>query len=440
MPNYSNSKFRRSFDGFFVPLWVGIFLLVSVTISLVVYPVTSAEHAEEESYSFVVFGDSRIPAYAPYDQNNKDKLDELVHAVTRYAYSDQESPPYEAFFNPNTLKLERLELPGKEKGQSRTISYGRDGWPDVFLEREVGEARISLLARGQEWVYDNVVREVKNGSKGDEDGPGFVLHTGDIVYFGFQGKGADESPYWRDFDRRFFSRLPDGGPGDLPARFFPALGNHETWGDENIVGFREMFPYLNQFGFSVDNRVYQFDYENARFIFLDSGIMNPKAPADWHKSTPSYEKQMELLSNWLDEAVALNKDHAFLTLHYPVFSRSGFGPLPEEQNPHSLLKTYADKIDITVFTGHNHATEAFIVDGIRYFVVGGGGGEQGLSSNQMPEDYPKDHYWQGDRRKLDYNYLTVEVRGEDVNVTVNRFRPNELNPYSQVNLVPDRMD
>jgi hypothetical protein len=58
----------------------------------------------------------------------------------------------------------------------------------------------------------------------------------------------------------------------------------------------------------------------------------------------------------------------------------------------------------------------------------------------MPEDYPEDHYWQGNEQKLDYNYLLVEVEGDDVSVIVKYFRPNELEPYGRVNLVPDRMD
>jgi len=440
MLNSLSGRFRSSLSQLFIVFLMVAFLFGSVSTFIVIASLAGEVESTEENYSFVVFGDSRIPAYAPYDKTNKDKLDELIHAVTRYAYAGKEESPYKAVFNPHTLQLERIELPGETEGQSRVITYGRDGWPDVFVDRQGDYAQVGLLAEGQEWVYDNVVREVKEGVSDGKDGPGFVLHTGDIVYFGFQGKGAKESPYWQDFNKRFLSRLPDGGPADLSARFFPVLGNHETWGDKNIVGFREMFPYLSQYGFSLDHRVYNFDYKNSRFIFLDSGIMDPDAPADWYKSTPGYEKQMEYLTTWLDEAVANNMDHAFLTLHYPVFSRSGFGPLPPEHNPHSLLKSYADEIDITVFTGHNHATEAYKVDGIRYFVAGGGGGEQSLSSNQMPENYPEDLYWRGERQKLEYNYLIVKVEGEDLTITVKRFRPNELKPYSQVNLVPDRMD
>lgn len=420
----------------------GIGLLVIALMMSFYFTTMAEESVEEADYSFVVFGDSRIPAYAPYDKNNKDKLEQLVHAVTRYVDSnDNDKPPYEAFFNPNTLKLERIELAGKSEGQSRTITYGRDGWPEVFVDRQGENSRISLLAEGQEWVYNNVIQELTEGAKQNRGGrSSFALHTGDIVYFGFQGKGAKESPYWRDFNRRFLSRLPAGGSGELASRFFPVLGNHETWGDEDIIGFRETFPYLKQHGFSIDHRVYQFDYKNGKFIFLDSGTMDSQNPADWYNSTPGYEEQMKLLRNWLEKAIAEGKDHAFVSLHYPLFSRSGFGPLPEEHNPRSVLESYADKIDITVFAGHVHATEAYSIEGVRYFVVGGGGGEQGLSPNTMPEDYPRDHYWQGKQPKLDYNYLVVEVKGDQLRVSVKRFRPNDLNPFDEVNLVPNRMD
>ncbi len=36
--------------------------------------------------------------------------------------------------------------------------------------------------------------------------------------------------------------------------------------------------------------------------------------------------------------------------------------------------------------------------------------------------------------------MVVKVSGEEVEVTVKRHRPNELEPYSEVELVPDPMD
>lgn len=416
---------------------VAVFFIIAVAMLLLALSAPCS--GNEESYSFVVFGDSRIPAYVPYDRQDKDELDKLVKLVAGYAMEGQE-PAYEAFFDPHTQLLERIEIPGGGEGQSRTIIYGRDGWPDVFVDRDGENAQVSLLSSGQEWVYDNVVRELDKGAADPGEGPAFCLHTGDIVYFGFQGKSAEVSPYWQDFNRRFLSRLPGGGPDGLPARFFPVLGNHETWGDSDIVGFRELFPYLEQYGFDKDRRVYFFDYRNARFAFLDSGIMNPAAPDEWYKSTPGYQEQMDLLKGWLDDAVKKGQDHFFLTFHYPVFCRSGFGPLPPKQNPHDLLKSYAGKIDITVFTGHVHATEAYRVDGVRYFIAGGGGGEQSLSVKTMPGGYPEDVYWQGKPRKLDFNYLVVKVMGKDVEVTLKRFRPNEFEPFAQVNIVPGLMN
>ncbi|MFP4201902.1 MAG: hypothetical protein ACLFN7_04040, partial [Candidatus Acetothermia bacterium] len=94
-------------------------LVLALLVSATVLPVAcsaAGESAEGASYSFVVFGDSRIPAYAPYDRNNKNELDQLVHAVTRFVHSDKE-PPYKAFFNPNTLKLERIEIGGDTEGE-----------------------------------------------------------------------------------------------------------------------------------------------------------------------------------------------------------------------------------------------------------------------------------------------------------------------------------
>jgi len=411
--------------------------LVLVCVWMVAFPASGM--ADQETYSFAVFGDSRIPAYAPYDKQHQEALNKLVSIVTRYV-GPGSNPGYQAVYNPQTLLLEQIQLPGRNKNELRTITYGPDGWPMVFVDGKGEQARISLVSCGQKWVYDNVVQELNHGAADPAKGPTFCLHTGDMIYFGFQGKGAQESPYWQDFDRRFLSRLPLGGPKSLPARFFPALGNHETWGDRDIVGFRQMFPYLGQYGFGVENRTYYFDHRDSRFIFLDSGIMDPKAPAKWYQSTPGYKEQIELLTKWLTEAVQKKLDHVFVTFHYPVFCRSGFGPLPPEQNPHLLLKSFAGRIDLTVFNGHVHTTELYEVDGVRYFVVGGGGGEQILSPKPMPDDYPQDLYWQGRPRQLDYNYLIVRVRGKDLDITLKRFRPNQLEPFDRVNVVPALMD
>ena len=62
--------------------------------------------------------------------------------------------------------------------------------------------------------------------------------------------------------------------------------------------------------------------------------------------------------------------------HAPAFCRSGMGPIPESQNPHKIIASYAKDLDIVVFNGHVHTTELYEVDGVKYLLLGGGGAEQ----------------------------------------------------------------
>jgi len=127
----------------------------------------------------------------------------------------------------------------------------------------------------------------------------------------------------------------------------------------------------------------------------------------------------------------------FISFHAPVYCRAGMGPIPEVQNPHKTLASYAKDLDIVVFNGHVHTTELFQVDGVKYFVLGGGGAEQDpvlpgrTTITNLPADYPKDLYWKGEPLKEDYNYLHVEVRpGQPTKFTINRFRPQSAEPYT----------
>lgn len=210
---------QRILKALAVPLLLSLFL-VSATVFSLFFPSPCA--ADGESYSFVVFGDSRIPAYVPYDKEDKEKLDKLVGLVAGYAMEGQE-PEYEAVFDSQSRLLERIVVPGATAEQSRTIVYGRDGWPDVFVDKDGEKVNVTLLSSGQEWVYDNVVRELEKGAAEGQPGPEFCLHTGDIVYFGFQGKTAGESPYWQDFDRRFFPACQKALPKDFPP------GSTRSW-------------------------------------------------------------------------------------------------------------------------------------------------------------------------------------------------------------------
>ena len=149
---------------------------------------------------------------------------------------------------------------------------------------------------------------------------------------------------------------------------------------------------------------------------------------------------MKQLRAWLDEAKAAGMRKVFVSFHAPTFCRAGLGAIAESQNPHKVLASYAKDLDIVVFNGHVHTTELFDVDGIRYFVLGGGGAEQdpilpGRTHLKVPANYPPDLYWKGQSPREDYNYLLVDVQpGQKTKFTFNRFRPQSVEPFESVEL------
>ncbi len=153
---------------------------------------------------------------------------------------------------------------------------------------------------------------------------------------------------------------------------------------------------------------------------------------------PQYEAQMKELKTWLDEAKAAGTRKVFISFHAPAFCRSGMGPIPEAQNPHKILASYAKDLDIVVFNGHVHTTELYDVDGVKYLLLGGGGAEQdpilpGRTSIKVPANYPPDLYWKGQPPKEEYNYLLVDVKpGQKTKFTLNRFRPWASKPFESV--------
>ena len=123
-----------------------------------------------------------------------------------------------------------------------------------------------------------------------------------------------------------------------------------------IVG---AFPYLKKFGVSDKRLIYKFDYSGARFIFLWTGKYDYRQPSGWDATRPVYEAQMAELKQWLDEAKSNGIKKVFISFHAPAFCRAGMGAIPEAQNPHKMIASYAKDLDIVVFNGHVHTTELY---------------------------------------------------------------------------------
>ena len=186
--------------------------------------------------------------------------------------------------------------------------------------------------------------------------------------------------------------------------------------------------------------IYKFDFNAVRFVFLWTGPYDYRSPSGWDARQPAYDAQMVELRKWLDEAKAVGTRKVFIAFHAPAFCRSGMGPIPASQNPHKIIASYAKDLEIVVFNGHVHTTEMYDVDGVKYFVLGGGGAEQdpilpGRTSIKVPPNYPSDLYWNGSPPKEEYNYLLVDVDPEQkTKFTLNRFRPWSAKPFATVEL------
>lgn len=436
----ATTRFRKFFG-------TSMLALAAVTAPLL----SSAAYAQDDdSFSFVAYGDSRTMMYLPYTEAEADK----VHAalVNIFALILGEKVALEVVkkdskvtFDPETGVLTHVEMPFLTKTEVARLTFDK-GW---VLEATVEDTKLAPGVRtvmyrnyGGDWVGNGIVREVSEG------GAKFVIDAGDVVWWGAQGKTLEESPYWQRMNNLVLSRLPapdaDMIAAGLEGRYYPTIGNHEVWDDPNIEGVLSSAPYLANHGVTSERLIYTFDFHDTRFIYLWTGKTDRFAPSGWDSTRPVYDEQLKQLKNWLDDAKDKDIRNIFVTMHAPVYNRRGFAPIPEDTNPHATLASYADDFaELVVFNAHVHTTELFEVDGVKYLVLGGGGAEQdpilpGRTSIARPTGYPEDLYWKNQAPKEEYNYLTVDVTpGEPSTFTLNRFRPTSATPFEEVTLFSD---
>lgn len=383
---------------------------------------SGAAHGQPENFSFVVFGDTRGEPYLPGGEAQS----EAIQQVLQERFQQQRG---NLRFSAQGGQLESVVIPGKS-GQPDTVYHYRDGWPWLVTRGD----QVIMRREGRAWVYRRVIAELRRGAADPAQGASLALHTGDIELWGQQGQGLDQSPGWQDFYDNFLAGLPRPQPG-RGGLFFPALGNHETWGDPEIKGVLTTLPYLGAYGLSKDRRIYALDFAGCRFIFLDSGDYKMGAGEGWYSQSPDFARQMQALTAWLREAVDQKMRQVFVVYHKPSFCISGHGPLPAGHNPHPYLKPFAQRLNITVFNGHVHTTELYQVDGVRYLLLGGGGAPQVFQADTPPAGYPRELYWQGGPRQEEYNYLLARVEGGNLSLWLHRFRPGQPGgPFQKIEL------
>jgi predicted phosphohydrolase len=397
--------------------------------------------AAKAGFSFAACGDSRPMMYLPYKDGHPDLVRLFVEmfglVMSEKVAEEVVRRDVKMVFDPDSKDLVQVVMPFMTHSEVMTLSVDQ-GWVTRATVEDMnllpGVHREMFQLQGGEWVAREIVRHVQAG-RAD-----FVINSGDVVWWGNQGHLIDDSPYWKRVNDTMLKLLPP--PDDemraagLDGRWYISIGNHEVWGDPKIEGTLAAVPYLRKLGVTPERLIYTFDFKDVRFIFLWTGKYDYRSPSLWDGDRPKYAEQMDQLRRWLDDAKAKRIKKVFITFHYPVFARSGLGPIPEPDNPHKLIASYAKDLDLVVFNGHVHTTEMYYVDGVKYLMLGGGGAEQdpilpGRTSLKVPADYPKDLYWKGKPPQEDYNYVLVDVApGVRTKFTLSRFRPTSAEPFA----------
>jgi acid phosphatase type 7 len=198
-----------------------------------------------------------------------------------------------------------------------------------------------------------------------------------------------ETSIWRD------KRIP----------IYPALGNHDLHGDQNIA----LRNYFQRFPDLKNSRYYSVRAANSLILVLDSSLVETGGD------------EGEWLADKLDH-VPPDVDFVFLMFHHPPYTSSsdakafggGHSSRPTEQVLAKMLEQRQAHAGfrIVVFSGHVHNYERHEHEGVTYFVSGGGG------AHAYPIERAPDEPFQS--KQVNYHYLLVEVDHQQLKVTMNR--------------------
>ena len=392
------------------------FLLLTVIFIIIQFSLIAK--TTDDSFSFIAMGDTRPDVYLPYNEKTEE---ELLPIVERAHLNWKHDIVYD-----QNDDLEKLVLTRGDTTQ--IIYYFKYYWPQNIVLYQKGKKSEQIYANeGNKWVSSNVAKEMNSGKYS------FIVHTGDLVFYGLQGNTLLTSPYWQRVQKEFLNKLQE------PDKTFPALGNHEYYQDPANIGFRQTFPWLKKQGFTEKNRIYSFIHKNSLFVFLDSGPLTKKRVGTvWLSKHPDFKGQMKFLKEKLEAALNNSKiKHVFVTYHFPSFCIYGCDALRKECNPHELLKQYSDKINIVVFNGHTHTTQQFYVDKINYIVLGDGGAPKTTQPARHPSTVAE-LFWRGENRQLMYNYICLYIEGGTIRGEFKCFYPPDRYKVKQAFYLDDK--
>src|SRR5262249_54779816 len=101
-------------------------------------------------------------------------------------------------FDPVTKELIQIDMPLYTASEHTRLKL-KDGWITEASVEDVkllpGVNRTIFRLEGGDWVARGIVNDVQSG------GAEFVINSGDVVWWGNQGRTVNESPYWKMGER-----------------------------------------------------------------------------------------------------------------------------------------------------------------------------------------------------------------------------------------------
>jgi hypothetical protein len=188
-------------------------------------------------FSFAVYGDSRSMMYLPYKADQEAETRQLMAQMFELVYPKTTAEAVvqkyvKLIYDPATHELAQMVMPFMTKSEVTTLTLDK-GWVTKASVEDVkllpGVHRTMFELQGGNWVAKEVAQSVKSGRAK------FVLHTGDLVWWGLHGSTPFDNPYWQLLNDDVLKQLlaPDEQmhAAGMAGRFFPAAGNHEVWYD-----------------------------------------------------------------------------------------------------------------------------------------------------------------------------------------------------------------
>ena len=243
--------------------------------------------------------------------------------------------------------------------------------------------------------------------------PAFVLHTGDLVYYGTGQVGTSVDLYQRNYFNYYYATM-----SSVP--FFPSPGNHDFG--------PALTPYLQVHATPTENvpvadrgRYYSYDWGNVHFVSLDA-----------HESLELAVNSGGSLLRWLENDLRSTRQFwRIVYFHYPPFAAG-----PNMNDPHSalirqyvvpLVEAYGAQI---VLTGHEHSyqrsqpmrksVQVTSDVGTSYITSGGGG-----ALLYDVYSFPVVAFGQ-----TNFHYLRAEVNGTQITFHAIRYDGVEMDVYS----------